>query len=372
MICFPPPVFGLEGQGAWGGEEDLPPIRAVWDPYPVANGIAVDSTKGLVFVSDGNRKGVLVYGREGEGYRAPLRQILGPRTEVGFVAGIAADPERGEVYVVNNDIEDRLLVFGYDDNGNVRPRRVLYVPHQAWGVALNRKRGELMLTVQSDNMVVFYRQEASRLEAPLRVIRGEQTGLADPRGIAVDEEAGEIFVANHGNWRDVPPAFHGDEQASWEPVRGGRFHPPSIRVYGVGDQGDVAPRRVIEGERTGLNWPMGVAVGEEEVFVANAGDDSIRVFSTRAQGDVRPIRTIRGPRTGLARPVAVAVDRRNREVWVANFLDHTLLVFDERAEGDVPPKRVVRTAPEGVAALGFINPMAVAYDSRRDQILVPN
>jgi hypothetical protein len=38
----------------------------------------------------------------------------------------------------------------------------------------------------------------------------------------------------------------------------------------------------------------------------------------------------------------------------------------------VPPKRVVRNAPEGAPTCGFGNPMAVAYDSKRQQILVPN
>ena len=38
----------------------------------------------------------------------------------------------------------------------------------------------------------------------------------------------------------------------------------------------------------------------------------------------------------------------------------------------VAPKRLVRNALPGTPAVGFGNPGAVAYDSKRDQILVPN
>jgi DNA-binding beta-propeller fold protein YncE len=385
--CWPPFLAGMSGGGEgrrWEAREavwDLPPVRAVRDPYPVFNGIAVDGRAGRVFMSDGNRKGVVIYGREtgegADGISPPVQEILGPQTEMGFVAGIAVDPERQEVYVVNNDIEDRLVVFGYEAQGNAKPRRVLYVPHQSWGLAVNRARRELVISVQSDNMVVIYRQEAQRFEAPLRVIVGPETGLADPRGVAVDERNGEIFVANHGNWRDIPPGsfgLHKDDAPPSELRIGGRFFPPSVTVYSVEGKGNVAPRRVLQGERTGLNWPMGIAVDErhQELFVANAGDNSILVFSRTAAGDVSPVRVLRGEKTQLARPVAVAVDVENNELWVTNFLDHTALVFDRTASGDVAPKRVIRTAPAGVPALGFINPMAVAYDSRRDEIIVAN
>jgi hypothetical protein len=47
-------------------------------------------------------------------------------------------------------------------------------------------------------------------------------------------------------------------------------------------------------------------------------------------------------------------------------------VFDRNANGDVAPKRIIRSAPSGTPTPGFGNPQAVAYDSKRGQILVPN
>ena len=48
------------------------------------------------------------------------------------------------------------------------------------------------------------------------------------------------------------------------------------------------------------------------------------------------------------------------------------LVFAITASGNVAPKRILRNAPAGSPTVGFGNPGAVAYDSKRDEILVPN
>src|SRR5713226_7785288 len=108
---------------------DLPPLRAITDPYPTFNGIALDTQNGRVLISDENRKSVLLYDRAGGSQSPlvtrPLRQILGPRTGVGFIAGVEMDPERRELYAVNNDIEDRVVIFDYNAQGNVEPKRTL-------------------------------------------------------------------------------------------------------------------------------------------------------------------------------------------------------------------------------------------------------
>jgi DNA-binding beta-propeller fold protein YncE len=98
----------------------------------------------------------------------------------------------------------------------------------------------------------------------------------------------------------------------------------------------------------------------------------VLVFSRTAAGDVAPLRVLSGEKTGINRPMGVAIDSRNGELWVSNFGDHTALVFDRLANGNVPPKRIIRTAPEGTPTPGFGNPQALAYDTKRGEILVPN
>lgn len=354
-------------------ESDISPYRCLWDPYPTFNGVAVDPQNNVVAMSDTNRKSLLVYDRAVRSSlkeeTTPLRQIAGPRTQVGFIAGVALDAERRELYAVNNDIEDTMMVFSYDADGNAKPKRVLAIPHQAWGVALRRAADEIALTVESLDAVVFYRREADYLEAPLRSLIGPDTGLADPHGLYVDEANREIVVANHGNWGDADVSA-----GTYTDTVGGRFLPPSINVYADSAGGNTKPLRTVAGPSTGLNWPMGVALDPSrgQIVVANNGDNSILFFDRTATGDARPSRVLRGGRTGILSPMGVAVDAKNRELWVANFGDHTALVFDLSASGNATPKRIIRNAPAGTPTAGFGNPMSVAYDTKRQELLVPN
>jgi len=266
-------------------------------------------------------------------------------------------------------------VMPYQAKGNARPRRLLSVPHQAWGMALSPKH-ELAVTVELHNGIVFYAPSADGIDAPLRHIQGPATGLADPHGIAWDSAHNEIAVANHGNFRGMlknvglgcVPGVPGDE------TEVGKFEPPSVTIYAAAAKDDALPSRKIQGVATKLDWPMGIAVdaAHNEIAVANNGDNSILIFRRTSTGDVAPVRAIRGTHTGINRPMGLAIDTKNDEIWVANFGDHTALAFSRADDGDRAPKRVIRSAPAGTPSTGFGNPMAVAYDSKREEILVPN
>ena len=59
---------------------------------------------------------------------------------------------------------------------------------------------------------------------------------------------------------------------------------------------------------------MGVAYDSrhDTIVVANNGDDSILIYGRASNGDVAPVRVIRGDRTGMNRPIGVAVDAAER------------------------------------------------------------
>ena len=368
---------------------DLPPVRMVLDPYPSFNGVAVDTTNDLVMMSDTNRKSLLLYDRTvgsptSKDMATPRQQIMGPDSGVGFVAGVAMDPQHRELFTVNNDVEDRLVVFDYDARGNVKPKRLLYVPHQSWGIAFAPKRDVMALSVQTPNMFVVFKREAKKFDAPIRSVRGAKTQMADPHGIYFDETHNEVVVANHGNFRPgelITSYTAYDARESRQERAGGdkldenargRFLPSSVTVFDGDANGDVAPLRVIQGPLSQIDWPMGIAVDEahDEIIVANNGDNSILVFPRTASGDVPPKRAIRGPLTGVKGPMGVAIAKD--EIYVANFGDHTALVFPRLAGGNVRPRRIIRNAPAGRETSGFGNPYAVAYDTKRQEILVPN
>src|SRR5260370_21234010 len=168
--------------------EDIPAARMVADPYPALNGIAVDPQNNVVVASDPNRKSLLLYDRSQnklEGSQTvPMRHIIGSATYIGMVASVALDSQRQEIYTANNDIEDTVVVMPYAANGNTKPTRILSVPHQAWGLALGPTSNELAVTAEIFNAIVFYRREEQGLEAPLRVIPGPKTALADPHTLS--------------------------------------------------------------------------------------------------------------------------------------------------------------------------------------------
>jgi DNA-binding beta-propeller fold protein YncE len=364
---------------------DVAPARVVSDPYPTLHSVAVDAVNDRVFVSDPNRHAVWSYERlaasKGPDAVTPLTGIRGPATGMMFIAAVTVDPEAREIYTVDNDIGDRMMVFPYDADGNAKPIRYLDVPHQAWGLSINPVRKEIAVTVEGPRQIVVYAQTARGADAPLRMIRGPHTGLGDPHGVFFDGKNDEIVVANHGNQNGretLPGAIttgrRGGGGGDRGALVGGRFDEPSITVHAGRATGDAAPVRRIQGPKTGLNWPMALSVDpvHDEIAIANSGDSSIRIFSRTATGDAAPVRIIKGARTGIHGPMGVTFDTKNDEIWVANYGDHTALVFARAAAGDAVPKRIVRNAPAGAPTVGFGNPGAVAYDSKRDELLVPN
>lgn len=370
----------LDQQAALSGIPggDIPPIRCIADPYPELNGIAVDPLNNELLVSDQNLKSLLIYdrraGNNSPNVTEPLRHIRGPQTGLGFIAGVAIDPVKREFYAVNNDVENKIVVFSRDANGNALPLRALYTPNIAWGISLDHDNNELAITSQELNAVFVYNKDAKGVEAPLRVIKGTNTGMADPHGIFIDGVNGEILVANHGSRRDDSAYYPYAKEFGPLLPSTGRYQAPSLTVYSRTAQGNQAALRTIQGPDTQLMWPMAIHadVANNEIVVANNGDSSILFFRRTDSGNAKPVRVIRGPKTKLDHPIGVYVDRKNDELWVANFGNHSATVYTVTANGNVKPKRIIRNAPSGTPTVGFGNPMALAYDPTREEILVPN
>jgi DNA-binding beta-propeller fold protein YncE len=109
-----------------------------------------------------------------------------------------------------------------------------------------------------------------------------------------------------------------------------------------------------------------------DIYVANDIGHSVVVFKETDNGNVAPTRIIKGDRTHLMNPSGVFVDSKHKELWVADFGNASAFVYPLDAKGNVAPIRTIRSAPEGKVSLKFGKVEALAYDSRRDQIWVPN
>jgi 6-phosphogluconolactonase (cycloisomerase 2 family) len=377
------------------GNIDKKPLRYIKDPNPAWSSIAVNAENDMVVMTDENLFRLVEYSRSTNTpptgpVAEPRRVIGGDKTHMEMQCGVYVDPKTLEVYITNNDTQDWMPVFSREARGNVAPDRFLATPHRTWGITADETRQELYMTIEHPAAVIVYRKSAVNNEAPLRFLEGDATALADPHGIALDMKHDYLIIANHGHRR-----FYGGPAVStlarpWEewiaptddlnglPRRYlpglGAFELPSINIYARDASGNTAPLRVIQGPKTQLNWPSHVQVHEErgEIFVANDADDSVLVFRESDRGDVAPIRVIKGPRTRVQNPTGLSLDVKNGELWVASMGNFTATVFPVIATGDVAPLRQIRGGPPDQMALMIGNPGAVAYDSKRQEILVPN
>ena len=360
-------VYAATQQSGQTVEVNRQPVRRLWDTDPSYGSIAFDNRTGKVFLQDLNLWAIRIFDRTtntpaNTPRSEPERVIQGKETELQFNTCMYIDPKNGDIYTVENDIGDSIKVFSQDASGNTAPKRTLKVTHRAHTITVDEQKEELFVSVNYPPQVEIYRKTASGNDKPLRVLGGESTRLADVHGIALDEKAQELFVNNWGHISqfNVPGS--------------GRFEDPSITIYPIDAKGDTAPLRVIQGSRTQLDWPgaMFVDPDKAEVYVTNSVGQSILVFGAKDTGNVAPRRVIKGSRTLLSYPASLAVDLKNQELWVSNLGNASATAYSLSANGDVPPLRTIRSAPANKVSLKFGKTQAVTYDTKREEILVPN
>ena len=344
-----------------------PPIRTIRDMDPIYSAVAVDTRYDEVILMDNNNWGLRVFNRldntpAGAAFTEPRRIIAGPETDIQFNNGLYIDPKNGDIYSVETDTGDKVVVFPRDGKGNIKPGRILATPHRGFALAVDEEKQELFVGVQYPPQVAVYPKTASGNDKPLRSLQGESTRLSDVHGIAIDPKNKLLYATNWGHVSDyrIPGT--------------GRFEDPSISAYPLNADGDTSPLRTIQGPKTQMDWPAQMTIDPEtgDLFVANDMGHSVLVFKGSDRGNVAPTRVIKGNRTGLMNPSGVFVDTKNKELWVSNFGNSSAEVFPLNADGNVAPLRTIRSAPPNKVSLKFGKVEALAYDEGRDQIWVPN
>jgi DNA-binding beta-propeller fold protein YncE len=346
-----------------------PEFRILGDTYPTFTAVGVNTQTNEIVIQDNNLWSTWIFNRldntppEAPSTK-PKRMIQGDKTEIQFNNGVYVDPKNGDIYSVESDTGDRMVVFSHDAGGNLVPKRLLHTPHRVYSIAVDEAREELYITVEFPAEIVVYRKGAQGEDPPLRRMAGNRTRLDAPHGIAIDEKNQLLYVNQWG------------QSVDFKNPGTGHFNDPGINVYPLGVSGDVPPLRVIEGDRTQLDWPGNMSLDRDtgDLYVANDMGHSVLVFTgmTYVRGNVPPARVIKGDRTGLINPTGVAVDTKNQELWVSNLGNASVVAFPLKAAGNVPPLRVIRSAPRDHRSLTFGRTAAVAYDSNRQEILVPN
>jgi hypothetical protein len=242
------PVYEAGAVLIYRGESDgaAPPARIIQGDKTMLIGpqtAAFDTVHNEILVGDASSGTVMVYDRLADGNVAPKRVIRGPSTGLREITGIAADPKRNLIVVVNMGAtpeQHGVFIFNRLDSGNV---------------------------------------------APKAIIGGKEAGISHARQVVVDSDRGKIYVAVQGtNFRAVRPYVETAPRpdTTWEDVidtNGRNRSQPSwsdnsggfIGVWDINDRGDVPPRAVIKGGNTQLNGCGGVAISPKEGLVIAVG-----------------------------------------------------------------------------------------------------
>jgi hypothetical protein len=278
--------------------------------------------------------------------------------------------------------QPRIAVFARLANGNVQPTRIIggqrtRLGRTTHGIAYDEVHDEIVAPNPLAAAVVIFRGAAQGDEAPIRTIQGAHTGLSRPETVAVDPRHDELIVGDPG-------------------VR-------AVLVYRRTADGDARPIRAIQGPKTQLHQIVGVAVDPVRdrlvvsTYSRTGGPTGLLVFNRTDQGDVAPRGIIAGPKTGIVRLRQIALDPASGRIFAAVINNEYLppyandrprpgLKADEELpspwftgtlgfigiwnvtdNGDVPPVAVVRGWSTGI-----VHPAGVTFNPKHGEVIAPD
>jgi DNA-binding beta-propeller fold protein YncE len=247
------------------------------------------------------------------------------------------------------------------------------------GIAYDATHDEIVAPNPLAAAVVVFRGGAVGEEAPVRTIQGARTGLSRPETVAVDEKNDELFVGDPGDRR--------------------------VLVYKRDADGDARPLRTIQGPKTKLLQVVGIAVDpNRDVLVVSTysrlpgGVTGLLIFGRTDEGDVAPRRVIAGPRSGITRLRQIALDPETGKIYAAVINNEYLPPYDidhprrgldpnadlpspwntgtegfigvwddEKDDGDVPPRSLIKGRSTGI-----VHPAGVTFNARDGEVIAPD
>jgi hypothetical protein len=323
-----------------------------------------------------------------------------------------------------------------DDVANRRPMRVLKDSFPTYSaIAVDVAHNEVVLAAENQLSVMVHDRmqntpPTARSE-PKRIIHGLNTEMEYVCGVYVDPMSGDLYAINNDTL-NLLTVFPRDAKGNAVPAR--KLEVPmsafgiavdethqemmltveddsAISTFRKTAKGSETPVRLLQGDKTLLSWPHGIAHDPKSdlIYVTNFGSRSkkaappanvprvgtlgrgfgkknwplsraynipgqgeftpasITVYPRTAEGDTAPLRIIQGPKTLLNYPGAISTDPDRGEIYVANDTTSQILVFKADANGDVAPIRIL-----GGPKTLIQNPTGVAVDTKNQELWVTN
>ncbi|MGH7916579.1 MAG: NHL repeat-containing protein [Candidatus Binataceae bacterium] len=252
-------LFKIDAKG------DAPPLATIKeDSSDLPVDVSADLT-GQIFVANANGN-VKVYVAHNHRFQH-VRTITGPHTELFHPTGIASDIG-GDFYICETGGPGNARVewFAAGLNGNILPDWKLMGPQTGItdprGIALDGS-GRVYIADAAKNAILVFDSNPKGDIAPFATLT---QGLHTPQRVTVDMDL-DVYVTN-ADGSVVMYVPTGPQ--SWD--FGARFTSPALRK------------------------PQGIAVDAAgRVAVASSGTDSILFFAPNAKGVVTPVQDLRGP-----------------------------------------------------------------------------
>jgi hypothetical protein len=124
-----------------------------------------------------------------------------------------------------------------------------------------------------------------------------------------------------------------------------------IFVFGRTDQGDVAPRRVIAGPRTGITRLRQIALDPA----------TGKIFAAAINNEYLPPYDIDKPRAGLDPNVDLPSPWNTGPEGFIGVWD------DEKDDGDVPPRSIIKGR-----STGLVHPAGVTFNAKDGEVIAPD
>jgi DNA-binding beta-propeller fold protein YncE len=238
--------------------------------------------------------------------------------------------EAHDEFVVTNPFAKAILTFRGGASGEEAPVRIIQGPSTEIGPSMDRVDVDSVhdeIFVPNRDSVLVFPRGATGDTPPIRVIRGADTLLRRANSIAVDP-IHDLIVVGYIQTASLREA---EEAAAWDDGRGG------LLIFGRTDNGNVKPRAIISGARTGLLIPEQLQIYAPGGWIIAAQstdwpkvepkDTFIGVWSIDDNGDAPPRWKLGGPTSQIKKPRGVALNPRNKELIVADMRSNAVLTF---------------------------------------------
>ena len=299
------------------------------------SGLVMDTYRNQFVVTNGISDRLTIYPLNAGANSPPVSSIAGMGTRLndpvavalylGLNAGTGQPDHSGDQYIVVNRNNNSIATFSTNDSGDATPGRtisglftglskptdlVLDIDPFADG---NPDHDEILVANNGNDSITTYTRVGNGDTLPVRTLQGSLTGLSGVCGVGIDKQHHEVFVTNSAtNTITVYDLYDLDGSRNVLDSTGTTvLTSPHLNI----------PPLLTITSAAGLSDPCDIVVdaGNDDIYVANKGNDSISVFDLAAIPtpevlslnpaagplSISPKRSIAGSNTGIHQPIAL-------------------------------------------------------------------